>query len=298
MANERKKVSIVLPVYNGANHIANSINSIINQTYRNWELIIVNDCSTDKTLQICNEFTHNDNRIKLFSNEKNLKLPNSLNIGFEVATGDYYTWTSDDNMYKPNAIETLVHAMEQYPDAVMVYADYTSIDADGEILYEVKLQEPQYIVTGNVFGACFLYKAEIAKRVGKYDANLFLAEDYDYWMRIYRFGRIIHITDNLYLYRHHECSLSETKKDLIQEQTYKALEKNFLPLYVDAKKNQLDYSFFDQMLERGHEHLEETKALLIEFDSGYRRYLKRITFKETIYNTIWFKLLRRMKSFL
>lgn len=68
-----KKVSIVLPVYNGADHIADSINSIINQTYQNWELIVVNDCSTDNTLEICSELSEKDSRIRVISNEKNLK---------------------------------------------------------------------------------------------------------------------------------------------------------------------------------------------------------------------------------
>ena len=84
------------PVYNGANHIADSINSIINQTYQNWELIVVNDCSTDNTLEICSELSEKDSRIRVISNKKNLKLPNTLNAGFDAATGDYYTWTSDD----------------------------------------------------------------------------------------------------------------------------------------------------------------------------------------------------------
>lgn len=295
-----KKVSIVLPVYNGADHIYDSVNSIISQTYQNWELIIVNDCSTDNTLGICNELSQQDNRIRVISNEKNLKLPNTLNAGFDVATGDYYTWTSDDNMYKPNAIEILVGILEQNSDAVMVYADYTNINADGNILDEVKLQDPQFIVTGNVCGACFLYTAEVAKKVGRYDANLFLAEDYDYWIRIYRCGRMIHITDNLYLYRRHAGSLTETKKASIQEQTYKAIEKNFLPLYADAKRNHLSYGFFDQMLRRGHAHMEETKELLLSVDKSYGSFLCRRAFKESLKevlrNTLLYRILRGKKG--
>lgn len=295
-----KKVSIVLPVYNGADHIADSINSIINQTYQNWELIVVNDCSTDNTLEICNELSEKDRRIRVITNEKNLKLPNTLNVGFEAATGDYYTWTSDDNMYKANAIETMVNTLNQNKEAVMVYADYTNIDADGNVLGEGKLQESQFIVTGNVCGACFLYTAEVAKKVGRYDANLFLAEDYDYWIRIYRCGRMIHITDNLYLYRRHAGSLTETKKASIQEQTYKAIEKNFLPLYADAKRNHLSYGFFDQMLSRGQAHLEETKELLLSVDKGYRRFLGRRAFKESLIkvlrNTLLYRILRGKKG--
>ena len=295
-----KKVSIVLPVYNGADYIADSINSIINQTYQNWELIVVNDCSTDNTLEICSKLSEKDSRIRVISNEKNLKLPNTLNAGFDVATGDYYTWTSDDNIYKPNAIETLVSTLNQNKDAVMVYADYTSIDADGNVLHEEKLQDPQFIVTGNGCGACFLYTAEVAKKVGRYDANLFLAEDYDYWIRIYRCGRMIHITDNLYLYRLHSGSLTETKKESVQEQTYKVIEKNFLPLYADAKRNHLGYEFFDQMLSCRQDCMEETKELLLSVDKGYRRFLYRRAFKESLIrvlrNTLIYRILKGKKG--
>lgn len=265
-----KKVSVVLPVYNGADYISYSINSIIAQTYQNWELIIVNDCSTDDTLAICNEFAKEDNRIKIYSNEINMKLPNSLNVGFDVATGDYYTWTSDDNMYKPNAFEVMINVFQNNPDAVMVYADFTDIDSNGNIIGQYKLKEPQHIVSENVCGACFLYTAEVAKEVGKYDANLFLAEDYDYWIRINEQGRIIHITDDLYLYRRHAKSLSETKSAFVNEQTYKTLEKNFIPLYTLAKENGLKCAFINHILNRAGNHLGEIKQVLLEADGNNR----------------------------
>lgn len=295
-----KRVSIVLPVYNGASYVSDSINSIIDQTYKNWELIVVNDCSTDDTLKICERLSQKDDRISVVSNKTNLKLPNSLNVGFALATGYYYTWTSDDNMYKNNAIETLVGALEQKPDVDMVYADYTNIDEEGHVLDEFISQEPQYLVACNVFGPCFLYTAGVAERVGGYDPGLFLAEDYDYWMRIYRYGKVIHLADNLYYYRRHEGSLSETRKTSISKQTYKALEKNFLPLYVDAKKNGLKYRFLDQVMYNAVELEDETRKMLISVDGGYGRLLSRRRMREMIIEmiqrTVIYRLYRKMKG--
>lgn len=269
-----KKVSIVLPVYNGEKYISQAIDSVLGQTWQNWELIIVNDCSSDSTMTICEDYAARDSRIRIISNPQNLKLPATLNAGFDAASGDYYTWISHDNMFKPEAIETLVSALDQNPDAAMVYSNFTNIDADGNIIKDTELKEPEHLVTGNVFGFCFMYTAEIAEKVGKYDTNLFLAEDYDYWMRVYRYGRITHIPKSLYLGRRHAESLTKTKKAAINEQTYKALEKNFLPLYADAKKHDLVYPFFDHMLKRNKARKNEIKKMLVLVDPGYEEYLK------------------------
>lgn len=250
-------VSIILPVYNGAKHIHKSINSILSQDYKNIELIIVNDCSTDETLNIINSFAQNDSRINIISNTSNLKLPGTLNVGFANANGLYLTWTSDDNMYKPNAITTMVSALSSNPDADMVYSNYTNIDSnDKEISFGNLSDNPDSLITGNCCGACFLYSKKIAKLVGEYDATLFLAEDYDYWIRIHSIGKIIHINDNLYYYRRHADSLTETKKDKINIQTYKALEKNFFHLYATAKDNHAENAFFDHLLQRAGKEMK------------------------------------------
>lgn len=269
-----KKVSIILPAYNGEKYISKSIESVINQTYENWELIIVNDGSTDSTPYICKKYAEEDSRIRIITNETNLKLPNTLNIGFEEATGEYYSWTSCDNIYKPQAIEVLSSTLDQNPDVDMVYSNFTNIDAEGNEKKDIVLREPEYLIAGNVFGFCFMYTAEIAKKIGKYDANLFLAEDYDFWMRVYCCGKMMHIPDNLYWTRRHSESLTQTRKSSVNRQTYKALEKNFLPLYVDAKKHNLVHEFFDHMLVRSEGQRDEVKKMLIMVDAEYEEYLK------------------------
>lgn len=98
------KVSIILPVYNGERYLEQSIRSVLNQTYTDLELVIVNDCSTDYTETIIMKFVNEDKRVKYIRNDENMKLPGSLNVGFSHATGEYYTWTSDDNMYQEQAV--------------------------------------------------------------------------------------------------------------------------------------------------------------------------------------------------
>lgn len=102
MAENSPKVSIVLPTYNGARYLRQSIDSCLGQTYRNLELIVVDDASTDTTPEIIRSYQ--DPRIRVIRHEKSKMLPESLNTGFRAVSGDYLTWTSDDNYYVPEAI--------------------------------------------------------------------------------------------------------------------------------------------------------------------------------------------------
>lgn len=296
METFNKKVTIVLPVYNGEKFVSKAINSIINQTYSNWELIIVNDCSTDNSLAICKEYEKKDDRIRLYSNKVNLKLPKSLNVGFSHAKGDYYTWTSDDNIMRENALEVMTKALENSNEVDMVYSDYWNIDAMGKKISICRLQQPNKIVESNVCGPCFLYKASIAKIIGEYDENLFLAEDYEYWMRIYIYGKMLHIDNILYYYRRHDMSLTSKKKDTINYQTYKALEKNFMQLYIAAKSNRLEFGFFDQIVNRANNRVKNIKDKLILIDRRYYWYLFMKDVKNRISSTCFLKRIRQIKN--
>ena len=293
---EKKKISIVLPVYNGAGYLAESIESVLNQTYANWELIIVNDCSTDNSLSIALDYAAKDARIKVFSNIENLKLPNTLNVGFEHASGEYYTWTSDDNKYKPDALHVMAECLEKNPSAVMVYANYTTIDSNGNLIESVKKPEPKYMFAGNVVGACFLYTAEAAKKVGQYDAGVFLAEDYDFWIRLYKVGKVLHIRDDLYYYRIHEKSLTETRKKFVDEQTYKVLEKNFSFAYMKSVDENLCNEFFDHVLSRASAHYDETLKMLVSKNKKYLIHLYWVKIKMFIWNSRLWQMLRRIRG--
>ena len=292
---EEKKISIVLPVYNGAMYLAESIESVIAQTYANWELIIVDDCSSDNTLDIAMDYASKDARIKVLTNPLNLKLPSSLNVGFEHASGVYYTWTSDDNKYKPNALRVMAKCLESNPSAAMVYANYTRIDANGTEIEPIKSLDVKHIFTGNVIGACFLYTADVAKKIGNYDADMFLAEDYDYWIRLYELGKVSHIEEDLYYYRIHGKSLSETKKKMVAEQTYKVIKKNFLFAYTKSIENRLYYELFDLMLSIDSAHHEETLKKLLLMQPRYRFHIYWTWFKTFIWHSRPWQILLKLK---
>ena len=204
-------VSIVLPIYNGEKYMRQSIESVINQTYKNWELIIIDDCSSDNTPEIAKEYANQDNRIKYYRNETNLKLPRGLNRGFSLSKGEYLTWTSDDNLYLPTAIERMVHTLKK-DNSDFVFATCDVINEEGKVIEIIKAPKDykQAIVGGNFVGACFLYTRKVYEAIGEYNPDCFLVEDYDYWLRIFARFEVSNIQDVLYQYRWHDGALTSS----------------------------------------------------------------------------------------
>ena len=203
-----KKVSIVLPTYNGARYLCESIKSCLEQTYSEIELVIVDDCSMDQTPQILLVY-EDDPRVKIIRHAVNLKLPAALNTGFAHTSGDYLTWTSDDNMFAPSAIKRMVNYLEKHPDVRFVYTDYWLIDKDGRTIRRVSAEPPEHL-RERCAVACFLYHREVYEDVGDYDPHLFRIEDYDYWLRVVQRFKLGYLPEALYYYRRHSSSLTRT----------------------------------------------------------------------------------------
>lgn len=276
-----------MPVYNGEKYLEKSINSILNQTFNDWELIIVDDCSSDGSMKIMKKYASINNKIKIINNEKNLKLPKALNVGFKEAKGKYFTWTSDDNMYEKYAIETMYKHLENNPDCGLVYCDMWNIDELEHIVGETKtsLKELYY---NNCIGACFMYLREIKQTIGEYNPDMFLVEDYEYWIRISKRYQINHINQKHYYYRLHSNSLTEIKAMQVNNQLYRLRNKelNFFltsisgqekeMLFIDmvfqnfAKYDELKKKFYGEKLpqslkwiERNHKLSQKRQIILV-----------------------------------
>jgi len=262
-----KLVSIVLPTYNGKDFLNKSIESCLNQTYKNIELIIINDCSTDSTEQIINSYT--DSRIKYLKNEINQKLPKSLNIGFNIALGDYFTWTSDDNFYDVTAIEKMVFSLESQK-VDLVCAPYFTIDNNDEITGERSVGKQSDVLIDNVVKACFLYKKEVHKKLNGYNPDLFLVEDYDFWIRAtFENFKFYQLTEKLYYYRFHENSLTETRRKDISMALYNLLKEHEV---LFREKNKIDFL-------KGDFYLKLSKLALANKEKALRYYKKAISKK-------------------
>ncbi|HQS69496.1 MAG: hypothetical protein B7Y36_13870 [Novosphingobium sp. 28-62-57] len=209
--HEAPRVSVVLPVHNGEAYLDQAIDSILNQTFGDFELICVDDGSSDATPAILARHALADNRVQIITNRPNKGLPGALNTGFAAARGALHCWTSDDNIARPQMLERLVSALDAHPDAAIAHADYSVIDATGQVTGYQKVGPVSELLLGNRIGAAFLYRAEVTRTLQGYDESLFGVEDYDFWLRAARTFRFVTLNEDLYLYRRHEASLTDRK---------------------------------------------------------------------------------------
>ena len=129
------KVSVLLLTFNQENYIKDCINSILNQSYQNFELLINDDCSTDNTLNIIKEF--NDDRIKIFTPKYNKGINSSLTSLCNNASGEFVLFFAGDDILKENHIETTVNYLNEHSEIDTVYVNVTPIDENGKIRKEL-----------------------------------------------------------------------------------------------------------------------------------------------------------------
>lgn len=232
-------VSIVLPAYNGARYLHESVESILAQTYGTWQLVLVDDASTDETPSIVAEYAARDERIESLRHETNQGLCAGLNDGFAAARGDYLTWTSDDNRYRPDALERMVAFLEGRSDVDVVYTDYSVIDADGRETSRERVRDTSWFVYMNVINGCFLYRRRVHDELRGYDETIGVAEDFDFWLRASTRFRIEPLHENLYEYRFHPNSLTISGPEALQASVDLALERNIPRLRWASRKRRV-----------------------------------------------------------
>lgn len=229
------RVSIVMPVHNGARWLAEAIELILVQDFRDFELILVDDASRDASPAIMASAAARDARVRLITLETNRGLPGALNAGFDAARGALHSWTSDDNLLRPAMLDRLVATLDAHPEADIVHADFTLIDEGGTELGRSRVGPVDRLLHGNNVGACFLYRAHVTEVLNGYDTGLFGVEDYDFWLRAAQRFRFVELHEDLYRYRKHGGSLTSQRAAQIQALTAQIVERA-IPASLPAKQ--------------------------------------------------------------
>ncbi|HEY8468160.1 MAG TPA: glycosyltransferase family 2 protein [Longimicrobiales bacterium] len=217
-------VSLGLPVYNGERYLEETIESILRQSYTDFELIISDNASTDRTEEICRRFVRRDGRVRYRRNERNIGAAPNYNLTFQLARGRYFKWVAHDDLYEPTFLERCVAALDSDPEVVLAYAAAVDIDEHGRFLgnvdFDLHVDAPhaherfRYLVCINhsclpIFG---VIRADVLRKtplMGSYVASdrVLLAE-------LALHGRFHEIPERLFLHREHPQRSTRAIPDL------------------------------------------------------------------------------------
>jgi glycosyltransferase involved in cell wall biosynthesis len=208
------KVSVILPVYNGEKFLDESINSVLNQTFKDFELIIVNDCSTDNSLKIIKRYMKKDKRIILINNPKNLGLQKSLNKGLKISKEKYIARMDADDISLPNRLQLQVNYLEKNRDIFLIGSSAIVIDEDGKRIGVFKKFDNYRKVKRKLLKNNHLIHPSIIFRNSReffYREKFKTSEDYDFYLRILSSGKkITNLPEFLIKYRIHKKSFVST----------------------------------------------------------------------------------------
>jgi len=213
-------VSIITPSYNSEKFISQTIESVLSQTYKNWEMIIVDDCSTDKSREIIEEYTRKDNRIKLIKLDKNRGPAIARNRAIEEAKGRYIAFLDADDLWLPNKLEKQINFMKEN-NLEFTYSGYMLIDEENNVLGEfIPPKEVTYysILKTNPIGC--LTAIYDTKKLGKiYMPNIIKRQDYGLWLKILKKIKSTKgICETLAVYRIRRNSVSSNKLEAAKYQ--------------------------------------------------------------------------------
>jgi glycosyltransferase involved in cell wall biosynthesis len=206
-----------MPVYNAERYVARAVESILKQTFEDFEFIIIDDGSTDGTLAIIEAYARRDSRIRIIS-RSNRGIVATRNQLLSESRCQYCAWLDNDDVAMPRRLSQQVEYMEQHPQCVLLGSRILLIDRDGEPLCEMvdhitHKQIDDHLLKGSVhlYQTSAMMRREAALEVGGYRAGYELAEDVDLYLRLAECGQMVNLPEVLTLHRHHLSSAGHTR---------------------------------------------------------------------------------------
>ena len=211
------RVSIVIPVYNRQSYLTFAVESVLRQTYTDWELIISDDGSTDGTLEMAHNFALHDSRIRVLTAEHK-GVVHALIAGFGAATGEFIGQLDSDDLLEPQAVELTVKALDEDEACGMVYTNYIDIDKNGRKMRPGNrcfiLYSPERMLIDFMTFHFRLIRKSVYNKIGGFNTQFNNLEDWDLCLRLSEVTTIKKINEYLYLYRYHPDSTKVTMNQL------------------------------------------------------------------------------------
>lgn len=236
------RVSVLMPCYNVEKYVAEAVESILSQTFTDFELILLDDCSVDQTAEIVKRFK--DDRIIYHKNDQNLGLVDTLNLGLQLAKGELIARMDSDDISLPERLDNQVKFLDENPDVILCSAGMLLFGAENGVW--IRDKNPEDIKITMMFYSPILHASSIFRKKVFLENNLtykketFPAEDYDLWSRAVFFGKLVNIPEVLYKYRIHDFQTTRTVET--REKATKQVQSNFIKRSLpSANKEDIDY---------------------------------------------------------
>jgi len=223
-------ISVLMPVYNAERYVAQAIESVLNQTFGNFELLIVDDGSTDRSLKILQQYAAQDQRIQL-SSRTNTGYVTALNQMLQAAQGEFIARMDADDIALPDRFEQQVYFLKDHPEVVCVGGWFQLIDHRGRFLTTLEIatddqtiQQAALAGHGSICHPTAMIRRSAMLQIGGYDENLMPAEDVDLWLKLGEVGQLANLSVPVLKYRLHSRSVSAQACALQRQQARKACE--------------------------------------------------------------------------
>lgn len=271
------KVSVVMPVFNGERYINEAIDSVLAQRMTDLELIVVNDGSTDKTLEILQSYAMADARVRVISRPNSGRPSFPKNDGIAAARGDYVCFLDHDDLYDADRTWQMVHGLERHPDWVAVFHDLRMTDSEGRCLPDKYLSglnfleraspyltpmaddwyecsELFYVYQSLVMGALHTQSVMIATNrlpagTVTYDTRFTISEDTDLWIRLGLQGKMGYLNRVLSSYRQHEASMTRNREKYLMnwlqmhQHNFQRVKERLSPMQLSQYRAKISAGF-------------------------------------------------------
>ena len=228
MKNQTPKVSVCLSVYNSENYLREAIESILNQSFDDFEFLIIDDGSRDSSPEIIRFYAKQDQRI-WFHHRENRGIPKTRNEMLKQATGKYIAVMDADDIALPNRLVNQVQFLDQNPHVVAVGGTFNFIDEKGRFLtclYPPEdndtIQEKALAGHGSICHPSAMIRREILLKIGGYDESFLVALDLDLWLRLGEIGDLRNLQSPILNFRLHDSSISETQGEKQRNYAHRA----------------------------------------------------------------------------
>jgi glycosyltransferase involved in cell wall biosynthesis len=269
MSYSNPLISVILPVYNAEKYVSQAIESILTQTFQDFELILIEDGSTDQSPRILQSYQTEDERIRLVKNEANLGLISTLNKGIGIAKGKYIARMDADDICRPTRLEKQMKFLEKHPEIDVLGTGMEYIQEDGFELgwFEIHPKTPGAIrwilMFGNPFGhPTILLRKKAIDKVQGYSEQDRLVEDYALWTRMIQARNGANLDEPLVKYRLHPESVS-TANQLEQQEKSHQISLQMLNLLLESSDaNFLANTYLDRPLATQEDRLRTCRLIL------------------------------------